>query len=162
MHGCPLTAKNIHNGEVNGHLYIPKRGEWVGANDEYFIVKDSLMNQELNIGFTYTNYSKKSTVVIIGLTTSAAEFQNTFDHEKGHVAIDEIELIPLRDMREIKGSYDELTLRENYEGDFFVSVAKQTAERKNGGYEIEELSEQKLVFFISVCLDDIAKALASY
>lgn len=57
------------------------------ANDEYFIVKDSLMNQELNIGFTYTNYQKKSTVVIIGLTTSAAEFQNTFDHEKGHVAM---------------------------------------------------------------------------
>ena len=35
--------------------------------------------------------------------------------EKGEVKIDEIELAPLRDMREIKGSYDELTLKENYE-----------------------------------------------
>ena len=35
--------------------------------------------------------------------------------EKGKVTIDEIELIPLRDMREIKGCYDELMLKENYE-----------------------------------------------
>ena len=53
-------------------------------------------------------------------------------------------------------------LRENYEGDFYVSVSRQTSEKKNGGYEIEELNEKQLVYFISVCLDDIAKALASY
>ena len=57
------------------------------ANDDYFTVKDTLDNQTLNIGFTYTDYYKKSTIVIIGLTTSAAEFQDTFDHEKGHVAM---------------------------------------------------------------------------
>ena len=54
------------------------------------------------------------------------------------------------------------TLRDNYSDSFFVSVAKQTAEPKNGGYEIESLNEEQLVYFISVCLDDIAKALASY
>ena len=53
-------------------------------------------------------------------------------------------------------------MRENYEGDFYVSVSRQTSEKKNGGYEIEELNEKQLVYFISVCLDDIAKALASY
>lgn len=26
-------------------------------------------------------------IVVIGLTTSAEEFQNTFDHEKGHLAM---------------------------------------------------------------------------
>ena len=53
-------------------------------------------------------------------------------------------------------------LKENYQNDFFVFVTKQTADTKNGGYEIEDLNEQELVYFISVCLDDIAKALASY
>lgn len=57
------------------------------ANEDYFTVKDTWENQTLNIGFTYTDYYKKSTIVIIGLTTSAAEFQDTFDHEKGHVAM---------------------------------------------------------------------------
>ena len=53
-------------------------------------------------------------------------------------------------------------LRNKYENEFFVFVTKQTAEPKNGGYKIEDLNEKQLVFFISVCLDDIAKALASY
>ena len=53
-------------------------------------------------------------------------------------------------------------LRADYEDDFFVFVTKQTAEEKNGGYEIESLNEMQLVYFISVCLDDIAKALESY
>ena len=57
------------------------------SNEDYFTVKDTLENQTLNIGFTYTDYYKKSTIVIIGLTTSAAEFQDTFDHEKGHLAM---------------------------------------------------------------------------
>lgn len=35
---------------------------------------------------------------------------------KGDVEIKERELIPIRDMRRIKGSYEELTNRENYEG----------------------------------------------
>ncbi|MBQ8439766.1 MAG: hypothetical protein IJX19_03800 [Clostridia bacterium] len=53
-------------------------------------------------------------------------------------------------------------LRADYEDDFFVFVTKQTSEEKNGGYEIESLNEMQLVYFISVCLDDIAKALESY
>ena len=53
-------------------------------------------------------------------------------------------------------------LRDQYQDSFFVFVTKQTAEVKNGGYEIEDLNEQQLIYFISVCLDDIAKALASY
>lgn len=36
--------------------------------------------------------------------------------DKGDVEIKERELIPIRDMRRIKGSYEELTNRENYEG----------------------------------------------
>ena len=53
-------------------------------------------------------------------------------------------------------------LSDDYANDFFVFVTKQTAETKNGGYDIEDLNEKQLVYFISACLDDIAKALASY
>ncbi len=45
---------------------------------------------------------------------------------------------------------------------FYIAVTKQTAEPKNGGYEIDSLSEEQLVYFIAECLDDTAKALASY
>ncbi|MBQ9131741.1 MAG: extracellular solute-binding protein [Clostridia bacterium] len=46
--------------------------------------------------------------------------------------------------------------------DYYVNVTKQTAEPKNGGYEIDSLTEQQLVFFLSECLKGAAKALASY
>ena len=57
------------------------------SNYEYLKVKQSLYKEEVNTGFTYTDYNKKTSVIVIGLTTSAAEFQNTFDHEKGHVVM---------------------------------------------------------------------------
>ena len=57
------------------------------SNYEYLKVKQSLYKEEVNAGFTYTDYNKKASIIVIGLTTSAAEFQNTFDHEKGHVAM---------------------------------------------------------------------------
>ncbi len=45
---------------------------------------------------------------------------------------------------------------------YYVNVTKQTAEPKNGGYEIDSLNEQELLYFISVCLEDIADALTEY
>lgn len=38
-------------------------------------------------GFTFTNPYLHETLMVICKTTSAEEFQNTFDHEKGHVAM---------------------------------------------------------------------------
>lgn len=40
---------------------------------------------ELNSGFTATDYSKRMSVVAIGLTTSKREFINTIVHEAKHV-----------------------------------------------------------------------------
>lgn len=54
---------------------------------EYGSVKDLMENYEYNTGFAFTNNEKKQSLIVIGLTTSPAEFQNTFDHEKGHLAI---------------------------------------------------------------------------
>ncbi len=45
---------------------------------------------------------------------------------------------------------------------YYINVGKQTAEPKFGGYEISSLNEQELIYFISVCLNDIASALESY
>lgn len=54
---------------------------------EYGSVKDLIENYEYNTGFTITDYEHKQSLVVIGLTTSPSEFQHTFDHEKGHLAI---------------------------------------------------------------------------
>lgn len=56
----------------------------------------------LKYSFSEANHEKSVTVVELG--------------EKGHVNVKIRTLVPLHDMREIKGSYMELTSRENYEG----------------------------------------------
>ena len=39
-----------------------------------------------NFGLTYSNYRARESVMIIGKTTSAREFADSYDHEKGHLA----------------------------------------------------------------------------
>lgn len=46
--------------------------------------------------------------------------------------------------------------------DWFVYVSKQTASSRNGGYKIESLNEQELVYFITECLCNIAGSLQTY
>jgi hypothetical protein len=45
---------------------------------------------------------------------------------------------------------------------YFIRVSKQTAEPKNGGYEIDSLTEQQLLYFTAQCFTDAANALATY
>lgn len=40
---------------------------------------------KLDTGVTYSNYRTRQTVMIIGLTSSAKEFMNSFDHERKHL-----------------------------------------------------------------------------
>ena len=54
---------------------------------EYNQIRGLMENYEYNTGFTFTNYDKKKSLVVIGLTSSPSEFQDTFDHEKGHLAM---------------------------------------------------------------------------
>jgi exonuclease SbcD len=56
----------------------------------------------LKYSFSEKNHRKSVTVVELG--------------DKGVVNISEIPLVPRRDLREIRGSYNELMLKENYEG----------------------------------------------
>ena len=45
-----------------------------------------LESKKKNTGFTYTDFEKHVTMVIIGEADSASEFFNTFVHEIGHVS----------------------------------------------------------------------------
>ena len=40
----------------------------------------------INSGFTYTDDNLRVTFIVMSKTTDASQFQNTFDHEKGHTA----------------------------------------------------------------------------
>lgn len=62
--------------------------EWIGCNStELAKVEAQIRGNEYNTGFTYSNFQHRCSIVLIGLTTSADQFQNTFDHEKGHLAM---------------------------------------------------------------------------
>ena len=50
-------------------------------------VKNLLKSNSHNTGLTFSNYKDRYSVVVIGLTSTPEEFQNTFDHEKGHLAM---------------------------------------------------------------------------
>ena len=41
----------------------------------------------LNTGCTYTNPKVRNSAIIISKTTDAAQFNDTYDHEKGHLAM---------------------------------------------------------------------------
>ncbi len=40
---------------------------------------------KLDTGLTYSNYDIRKTVMVIGMTSTAAEFQNSYDHERKHL-----------------------------------------------------------------------------
>ena len=62
--------------------------ESIGCSwSELVKAEDLLRSGQYNTGITYSNFKHRCSVVVIGLTTSAEEFQNTFDHEKGHLAM---------------------------------------------------------------------------
>ena len=62
--------------------------EEIGCSDKKIDeIAEKLTSQQYNTGLTYSNLKGRCSVVVIGLTSTPAEFQNTFDHEKGHLAM---------------------------------------------------------------------------
>lgn len=53
-----------------------------------------------NTGLTYTSEDYRTSVMVIGRSTSPAEFANTFDHEKGHVSEHIAEILGIDHMSE--------------------------------------------------------------
>lgn len=54
--------------------------------EAFYKAAEMLEEEKLNQGFTYTDYDKHVTIMVIGETSSADEFFNTFIHEVGHAA----------------------------------------------------------------------------
>ena len=76
-----------------GHIHGPQR---IGRDTVRYC------GTPLKYSFSERNHVKSVTVVTLG--------------EKGRTEIRTVPLIPLHDMREIRGTYEELTLRKNWEG----------------------------------------------
>jgi len=55
--------------------------------EAFFKIKYLMETGKDDIGFTYSNTEKRASLMLIGITSSADEFQSTFDHEKGHLAM---------------------------------------------------------------------------
>ena len=45
----------------------------------------NLSSGNLNTGLTYSNFERRETVMVIAKTSSPEQFQNSFDHETGHL-----------------------------------------------------------------------------
>lgn len=45
----------------------------------------NLESGNMDTGLTYSNFDRCETVMVIGRTSSPEEFQNSLDHEKGHL-----------------------------------------------------------------------------
>lgn len=50
-------------------------------------IEEDLSQHPYNNGLTYSNTRHRESLVVIGLTETPDEFQNTYDHEKGHLAM---------------------------------------------------------------------------
>lgn len=55
--------------------------------ESFFKIKRLMETGKDNIGFTYTNTEMRASLMLIGKTDSSDEFQDTFDHEKGHLVM---------------------------------------------------------------------------
>lgn len=55
--------------------------------DEAINTVDSLEEEGLNVGAIYSNIHRRASLIVIGKADSVDEFYNTFDHEKGHLAM---------------------------------------------------------------------------
>ncbi len=76
-----------------GHIHGPQR---VGA--------DHIRYSGTPLKYSFSEINHKKTLTIVEL------------EEKGKITISQVGLVPLHNMREIKGSYMEITAKQNYEG----------------------------------------------
>lgn len=66
--------------EIMGRLYdIGCRG------DDLRAAYENLSAGKPDTGLTYSNYGTRQTVMVIGITSSATQFQNSYDHERKHL-----------------------------------------------------------------------------
>lgn len=94
-----MIVQDIYLPEYGWHcrVYYAVTGYWADvilkdlhdigcAGRKYRTAERSLRSGHLDTGLTYSNRRTGESVMVIALTSSAAEFANSFDHEKGHLA----------------------------------------------------------------------------
>ena len=62
--------------------------EAIDCSKEDIESSEKLLNsKKYNIGLTVSNFEDRASVIVIGITDSTEEFNSTYDHEKGHLAM---------------------------------------------------------------------------
>lgn len=75
------AVTTYHAGRILSDLYrIGCRGRQLAQ------ARDNLTSGYLDTGITYSNFARCETVMVISLTTTPAEFLNSWEHEKKHLA----------------------------------------------------------------------------
>lgn len=57
---------------------------------------ENMSANRLNQGLTYSNYRRRETVMVIGLASSPAEYENSIQHELRHLVDNMVEALNLR------------------------------------------------------------------
>ena len=90
------------------------------------------------------------------LAEESSDFDNVISTAKN--AIGDEEIVVLQDLAD--GLMARLASKN--EADYYKNVSRQDQEKKNGGYSIDELTYDQLIFFAAECLSDVAEALSTY
>lgn len=78
-----ISVSTYHADEILDDLiYLGCRGNNLKR------AKESLWNNELNTGLTYSNTNSRETVIVIARASSGSEYWNSIDHEKQHLLQD--------------------------------------------------------------------------
>lgn len=93
---CAYFAKTTYYADeiMKDLLRIGVRGE-----DAHTAFRN-LKNHAVNTGLTYSNYLSRQSVMVVGMTSSPAEFLNSFVHELGHLTSQMCEALGLDFMGE--------------------------------------------------------------
>ena len=68
--------------------YVLQELDKIDCSEEDLDAAELVLNDGSdNKGLTFSNYDKRTSIIVIGATSCPAEFQHTFDHEKIHLAM---------------------------------------------------------------------------
>ena len=79
-------------------------------------IKSNLDKASLDTGFSYSNYEKQCSIIVIHKASSIGEFINTFEHEKNHLEMHICEALEINPYSEeaahLSGDLAQLILEE--------------------------------------------------
>lgn len=68
--------------------------------EDAYTAYENLRSGALDTGLTYSGYARRESVMVVGLTSSPAEFMDSFVHEMGHLTAQMAEALGLDHMGE--------------------------------------------------------------